>query len=246
MNLMGVISRTCSLSVGHFDPVMLHVPGPVCLRPLDEARVRRAMRDANNGVARRAALTDGFVHFPSRQGWTRADAESCFAFAELLAASEGCVAGTCDEVFHPSHARQEFSRAGERLRNREVPAQRAAESALLQDDVAELRLLGVLLAFQPRDGDVEWARDFTVRLAGHRHYNVRGNAVRALSYLAVRNVQRHERGWEPGFAVIRAAQADVYPYVRAQAGLSAANLSRLLSSTRSPGFGSAGPEGSEW
>ena len=87
-----------------------------------------------------------------------------------------------------------------------------AEAAFRRNDPAELLL--VVIGVGLHCGDLAWAEDFCLRLSSHPHFNVRGNAILSLGYLARRfkTLNRPE-----SMEAIRCGLTDEDRYVRGHA-----------------------------
>lgn len=99
----------------------------------------------------------------------------------------------------------------------------AIEAALARDEPGEL--LRVVLSAALEANDAAWAEDVCLRLAGHPHPNVRGNAVLGLGHLARIHGRLDEARALPA---IEAALADADDLVRGQADAAAGDVEQFL------------------
>jgi len=86
------------------------------------------------------------------------------------------------------------------------------EKAIIEDDI-DVLILAALSASLDGD-DPEWAQDLCLRLAGHPHFNVRGNAILGFAHIARINDELDELRVKP---IIEKALNDADPYVSGQA-----------------------------
>lgn len=91
------------------------------------------------------------------------------------------------------------------------------------DDLAAL-VRGVI-AVALHDHDFDYAQDLCLRLAGHRNFNVRGNALQAMGHLVRLHEQLDEERARP---LVEASLHDAFEYVRSQAEEVREETTRLL------------------
>jgi hypothetical protein len=96
------------------------------------------------------------------------------------------------------------------------------EAALERDDPEELLRTVLAVALHSEDG--EWATSVCMRLASHRDFNVRGNAILGFGHLA----RRCGRLDAAARDIIEAGLRDVAPYVRGQAEAAADDVQHFL------------------
>jgi hypothetical protein len=96
------------------------------------------------------------------------------------------------------------------------------EAVLARDDPDEL--LRAVLAVALQSEESEWAGSVCLRLASHRHFNVRGNAILGFGHLA----RRYRRLDPAAGEIIEAGLRDVDPYVRGQADAAADDAEQYL------------------
>lgn len=99
-----------------------------------------------------------------------------------------------------------------RYKKIEELSQAEIEAAILRDNPNELlyAVLSAALYFE----DSAWAEDVCVRLATHKHYNVRGNAILGFGHIARIHKKLDEAKVKP---LIESALEDESEYVRGQA-----------------------------
>src|SRR4029450_6947395 len=97
------------------------------------------------------------------------------------------------------------------------------EAAIQRDHPEELLVAVLSAALHGRD--LEWAQRICVTLAGHEHFNVRGNAILVLGNLA-RLPGRLDRSM--ALPIIEAGLADSHEYVRGQADAAAGDVGHFL------------------
>lgn len=95
-------------------------------------------------------------------------------------------------------------------------------AALDRDDPVEL--LRAVLAVALRSEDYGWASSICLRLAGHHHFNVRGNAILGFGHLA----RRFGRLDPVAQGIIEAGLGDADPYVRGHAHDAADDVQQFL------------------
>jgi hypothetical protein len=96
------------------------------------------------------------------------------------------------------------------------------EAGLLWDDPEEL--LRAVLAVALHSEDDAWASSVCLRLASHRHFNVRGNAILGFGHLA-----RRYRHLDPAAReIIEAGLRDPDPCVRGQSDDAADDAQQFL------------------
>jgi hypothetical protein len=106
---------------------------------------------------------------------------------------------------------------------RDAEARRDLERVIDEDDPEELLALLIELALSGEDR--AFAEQCCVRLAGHRHVDVRGNAVLGLGHLARRFGALDRERVVP---VVEAALRDAKSHVREQAEAAADDLEEHL------------------
>jgi hypothetical protein len=94
-----------------------------------------------------------------------------------------------------------------------------AEAAIHRDDPAELLLVAISVGLY--SDDLPWAEQFSLRLAAHPHFNVRGNAVLAFGHLARRFRMLQQSA---SVDVVRRGLADPDRFVRRQAEAAADDI----------------------
>jgi hypothetical protein len=95
--------------------------------------------------------------------------------------------------------------------------------AALARDVPD-ELLRAVLAVALHSEDCDWASSICLRLASHRHFNVRGNAMLGFGHLA----RRFGRLDPVARDIIEAGLGDPDPYVRGQADDAADDVRHFL------------------
>jgi len=105
----------------------------------------------------------------------------------------------------------------------DAETRRELERVIDEDDPEEL--LGLLIELALSGDDPSFAQECCLRLAQHRHVDVRGNAVLGLGHLARRFGVLDRERVEP---VVEAALRDVKAHVREQAELAAEELEEHL------------------
>jgi hypothetical protein len=105
----------------------------------------------------------------------------------------------------------------EELRQAEV------EAAIARNEPSELSLAVLSAALYAEDA--AWAEDVCVRLAGHAHERVRGNAVLGFGHMARLHRRLDEQRVKP---LIAAALQDESAYVRGQAEAAAEDVEVFL------------------
>ena len=86
------------------------------------------------------------------------------------------------------------------------------EAAILRDNPDEL--LSAVLSAALYSEDSDWAEDVCIRLATHKHFNVRGNAILGFGHIARIHEKLDEAKVKP---LIESALEDENEYVRGQA-----------------------------
>lgn len=99
------------------------------------------------------------------------------------------------------------------------------EAVIARDDPSELLHVPIVVGMNAADCGREWAETICFRLAGHSHFNVRGNAILGLGHIA-----RTCRALNTAVAIplISAALSDPHEHVRGQASNAADDLQTFL------------------
>lgn len=96
-------------------------------------------------------------------------------------------------------------------------------AAIARDEPDELLHVPIRVSMDPPD--CAWAQEICIRLASHRHGNVRGNAILAFGHLARTCGVLDEPRVRP---LVHAALHDPDDYVRGQADAAADDLAHFL------------------
>jgi len=97
------------------------------------------------------------------------------------------------------------------------------EAALERNDPDEL--LHAVLAAALYSDDSHWSEEICLRLSGHEHFNVRGNAILGFGHIARIHGRLNENKVKP---VIEAGLNDKSDYVRGQANAAADDVEFFL------------------
>jgi len=97
------------------------------------------------------------------------------------------------------------------------------ESAIDRDNPDELLYVPIWTSMDPPD--CEWVEELCVRLSGHEHFNVRGNAVLGFGHLARTCGCLNQEIVQP---IIERALSDKNEYVRGQARSAIADIEHFL------------------
>ena len=220
--------------VGHFDLFAFFQAPPAVLKPIDADRARRLLESIGSSltekqIAQAFHFGDGFVECV----WSALGHRLGVAweFARNLADVESClVVESPGGKIYPAEVELPWNH-----RDGSLTAE-SAERILAKDDIVELRR--ALSCAAMCDKGSPWAPSFCGRLAGHEHFNVRGNAMYAFGLLAHRGHDLERSNVQP---LIELGLVDSHPYVRRQA-VSAARALESSSGWLFPYFDNAIPE----
>jgi hypothetical protein len=104
----------------------------------------------------------------------------------------------------------------------EPMSREGVEAALARNDPEELSRAVIAVALH--SDDLAWASSVCFRLASHRHFNVRGNAILGFGHLA----RRYRRLDSAAHEVIEAGLLDTDSYVRGQSDDAADDVQHFL------------------
>ena len=105
----------------------------------------------------------------------------------------------------------------------ELQGKEEIEAAISRDNADELLQAVLSAALYSEDGP--WAEEICVRLSGHKHFNVRGNAILGLGHIARIHRKLNEVKVKP---LIQAGLSDESDYVRKQADAAADDVELFL------------------